>query len=338
MSRGLLQMSGVVVDFVHRVERLPASGEEVESERAWLAPGGGFNAMAAAKRLGVDVAYGGPLGVGPFVDLVASALERERIPALQSSRATIDQGVCVVLVDARGERSFVSHHGAERTVTSDDLARLPTADFDWLLLSGYALYHPRSADVFAAFLARLPRGPRFLFDPGPLVAQISQPRLEAALARADWVSANRREAEILTGCVEPARAAEALATRREGALVRTGEAGCWLACGSNPAEAIPTFAVEPIDTTGAGDTHDGAFIAALLQGRSPRAAAVFANAAAAISVTRHGPATAPSLAELLAFLDGRGVDLAAIDRIGGDHHGNAARVLNVEAVEEEGRR
>jgi sugar/nucleoside kinase (ribokinase family) len=316
MSGGLLQMSGVVVDFVHRVKRLPARGEEVESETARLAAGGGFNAMAAAKRLGAEVAYGGALGVGPFADIARTALEREGVRVLRSSRAAIDQGVCVVLVDPQGERSFVSHHGAERAIAAADLAAIPAAEYEWVLLSGYSLYHPRSADVFAAWLEALPRGPRLLFDPGPVVAEIARPRLEAALARADWVSANRREAAALTGCDDPVQAAQTLARGREGALVRAGADGCWLAGAEDTAAHVEGFAVEAIDTTGAGDAHDGAFIAAILQGRAPRVAAVIANAAAAISVTRQGPATAPTLAEVLAFLSARGADLGPIKGMG----------------------
>ena len=61
-----------------------------------------------------------------------------------------------------------------------------------------------------------------------------------------------------------------------------------------------------VDSTGAGDAHIGAFLAALLAGREAADAARFANAAAALSVTRLGAATAPLLSETLAFLGGRG--------------------------------
>ncbi len=301
MSGGLLQMSGIVVDFAHRVERLPTSGEEVGSEVALLAAGGGFNAMAAARRLGAEVAYGGALGTGPFADIARAALADEGITALQTRAREIDQGVCLVLIEPSGERSFVSHHGAERAACADDLAAIPAADFDWILLSGYALYHPLSADVYGDWLKALPRGPRLLFDPGPVVADIAPARLAVALARADWVSANRREAEILTGRSEPARATEALASGREGVLVRDGAAGCWVTS-EGGVEHIDGFSVPAKDTTGAGDAHDGAFIAAWLAGRTPAAAARFANAAAAISVTRSGPATAPRRTEVLQFL------------------------------------
>ena len=145
-------MSGIVVDFAHQVERLPTSGEEVGSEVALLAAGGGFNAMAAAKRLGAEVAYGGALGTGPFADIARAALADEGITALQTRAREIDQGVCLVLIEPSGERSFVSHHGAERAACADDLAAIPAADFDWILLSGYALYHPLSADVYGDWL------------------------------------------------------------------------------------------------------------------------------------------------------------------------------------------
>jgi sugar/nucleoside kinase (ribokinase family) len=65
---------------------------------------------------------------------------------------------------------------------------------------------------------------------------------------------------------------------------------------------VPGFPAVAEDTTGAGDTHTGVFIAALAAGADPATAARRANAAAAISVTRPGPATAPTAAELDRYL------------------------------------
>jgi sugar/nucleoside kinase (ribokinase family) len=64
---------------------------------------------------------------------------------------------------------------------------------------------------------------------------------------------------------------------------------------------VPGFQVRVIDTNGAGDTHGGVFIAALAAD-TPEAAARAANAAAALSVTRRGPATAPTREDLARFL------------------------------------
>jgi ribokinase len=84
-------------------------------------------------------------------------------------------------------------------------------------------------------------------------------------------------------------------------IVRDGAAGCLLTCDGRT-EAVPGFPAEVVDTTGAGDAHCGVLAAELLRGADLRTAAVRANAAAAIAVTRPGPATAPTRAEVDALL------------------------------------
>lgn len=89
----------------------------------------------------------------------------------------------------------------------------------------------------------------------------------------------------------------------EGIIVRAGEKGCYAAPRGKPVRFLPGFRVEAIDTNGAGDTHIGAFTAALSRGLDPYEAAQYANAAAAISVTRHGGSSAPDHAEIETFLN-----------------------------------
>jgi sugar/nucleoside kinase (ribokinase family) len=89
---------------------------------------------------------------------------------------------------------------------------------------------------------------------------------------------------------------------RGGAIVRVGDAGCVVAESPQRSELVPGFSVGVVDTNGAGDTHVGAFAAQLASGRSPLEAARWANAAAALSVTRPGPATGPTTEELNAFV------------------------------------
>ena len=303
MSGGLLQVSGIVIDLVHRIGHLPAPGEEVETTDFAVAAGGGFNAMVAAKRMGARVTYGGVLGTGPLADIAVQELAREGIPVADSPRAAIDQGSCVVLVDGSGERTFISHHGAERQVTMAHLTGLAVPSYAYALLTGYSLYKPESAAAFVPWLAALPAPPLLFFDPGPTVAEIPAGALDPVMARADWVSANGREAEVLTGSSDPVEAARHLSRGRMGALVRRGAEGCWLA-NDDRVTHVAGFEVNCIDSNGAGDTHDGAFLAALIAGLAPHNAARLANAAAALSTTRLGPATAPSLAETQAFMNG----------------------------------
>lgn len=309
MSGGLLQLSGIVIDLVHRIDHLPAPGEEVETLDFFMAAGGGFNAMAAARRMGARVTYGGVLGEGMLAGIALRQLAEEGIILATSRRAAIDQGSCAVIVDRTGERSFISHHGAERRVDAAHLTALPASSHGFALLTGYSLYKPESAAAFVPWLAAVGRPPLLFLDPGPVVAEIPREALVPAMRRADWVSANAREAEVLTGEGDPAAAVLLLAEGRQGALVRRGADGCWLGQ-EGRVRHIAGFAVDCIDSNGAGDTHDGVVIAALLAGASAADAALVANAAAALSTTRPGPATAPGPAETRRLLEASGRTIA----------------------------
>jgi sugar/nucleoside kinase (ribokinase family) len=301
VSLRLIQLSGVIVDLVYRVEQVPAPGTEAIVHGATLAAGGGFNAMVAARRMGMAVDYGGTLGTGPFADLVAAALATEGIGLIRPRLAEMDQGCCTVLVDRDGERSFIASSGADGVVTDAGLAAIRPGPGDWVLLSGYALGYRRSRDALTRWLRRPPAGLRLVFDPCPLVASLLPEARDAALAAATWVTANAAEAAALTGLYDPAAAAVQLAGGRAGgALVRTGAEGCHLARPDGRVTHLPGHPVRAIDTNGAGDTHAGAFIAFLAAGQAPHEAARLANVCAALSTTKEGPSTAPHLSDVLA--------------------------------------
>ena len=301
----LLQMSGVIVDLLYRVEAVPLPGEEAIVTGFAVSAGGGFNAMVAGRRAGMNVFYGGAVGAGPFGDIADRALREAGIVMLRPRSRTMDQGCCTVMIDSDGERTFVAHEGAEGTMSDDDTADINARDFDWLLLSGYALGYAGSRDALTRWLRQLSHQPPLVFDPSPLIAQIPAPARAAALSRARWISANAREAAWITGQHDPAVAVLALAhdrARDGGAVVRDGANGCFLAMPGGPAIHVPGHPVDAIDTNGAGDAHVGAFIAALARGFAAPDAARYANAAAAISTTQEGPATAPSHDDILSAL------------------------------------
>lgn len=300
MTARLIQLSGVIVDLVYRVEQVPAPGTEAIVHGATLTAGGGFNAMVAARRMGMAVDYGGTLGTGPLADLVAAALTAEGIGTIRPRLAGMDQGCCTVLVDRDGERSFIASSGADGVVTDADMAAIRPALQDHVLLSGYALGYPHSRDALTRWLRQPPPGLRLVFDPCPLVATLPPEARNAALAAATWVSANQSEAQTLTGLADPAAAARHLAQRRYGgAVVRIGAEGCHLAMPDGRVTHLPGHPVRAVDTNGAGDAHAGAFIAFLSAGRTPHDAARLANICAALSTTKEGPSTAPQLNDVL---------------------------------------
>lgn len=83
--------------------------------------------------------------------------------------------------------------------------------------------------------------------------------------------------------------------------MRRGAQGCILSFAGQDHD-LPGHAVQAIDSNGAGDPHIGSFVAEMLRAGDPLRAARYANVAAALSVTREGPATAPERAEVLAHL------------------------------------
>jgi sugar/nucleoside kinase (ribokinase family) len=318
----VLHLGSVVVDIVLTVPAFPERGGDVLAGGAQATAGGGFNVLAAAARQGLPAAYAGAHGTGPFGALARAALAEEGIDVIQPARTDLDTGFVLAIVEAGGERTFLTSPGAEATLTPGDLDRVSPAARDAVYLSGYSLLHDSNRAALLGWLARLGGGPTLFLDPGPLVGSIPASALTAVLGRANWLTCNAREAAVLAGAADPRAAAAALATQVSeawqgsgadaaggtvcpGVLVRTGPGGCLIARAGAGVVHVPGFRVQALDTNGAGDTHTGVFIAALAAGAAEVEAARSANAAAAISVTRRGPATAPIRAELARFLAAR---------------------------------
>ena len=307
-----------IVDVLMRVPALPERGGDMLSESAAVEVGGGFNIMAAAVRQGLPVIYAGGHGTGPWGDKVRAALAAEDIGLLRAPDPDRDTGFDVALVEADGERTFITHLGAEslREPGAWDLVRAGPGDA--VYVSGYGLVPPASGAILGAWAARLPPEVVLFADPGPLVADIPAAVLDPVLARCDWWSCNQREAGLLTGASDPAEAARRLVSRtsRADVIVRVGPEGCVLAVrpGREPVRAgpepdhgpslsrIPAPAVTAVDTTGAGDAHSGVFLAGLAAGLTVTEAVRRANAAAALTVARSGAAVSPTRAELEEFL------------------------------------
>jgi len=139
-----------------------------------------------------------------------------------------------------------------------------------------------------------------MLDPAP-----AAPLPTEAFPRIAWFTPNETEALLYTSpnASPEAAASELIARGLAGVVLKRGSEGAYVATSQGLAAWIKPFPVKVIDTVGAGDCFNGAFAVALLEGLDPVAAARFASAAAAISVTRRGAqASMPSRAEVEAFL------------------------------------
>ena len=300
----LLHTGQVMIDLVMAVDKLPHSGGDVLAQSASFEAGGGFNVMAAAQRNGLPVVYLGRHGTGRFGDLAREAMNAEGIRIGITHRAERDTGLCVALTEASAERSFISYIGAEGELTAEDLASVPAEAGDYVYVSGYSLLHGGKAQALVDWVLNLPRGINVVFDPGPLVDSPDEPLMQALLARIDLWTSNSVEALKFTGASDIAEALNRLADHLPAdvlMVVRDGPQGCWISQRGDR-QHVSGFKVEAVDSNGAGDAHAGVFVAGLAQGLSASEAARRANAAAALAVTRWGPATSPGTAEVDALI------------------------------------
>jgi sugar/nucleoside kinase (ribokinase family) len=300
----LLHTGQVMIDLVMAVNKLPHSGGDVLAQSASFEAGGGFNVMAAAQRNGLPVVYLGRHGTGRFGDLAREAMKAEGIRIGITHRAERDTGLCVALTEASAERSFISYIGAEGELTAEDLASVPAEAGDYVYVSGYSLLHGGKAQALVDWVLDLPRGINVVFDPGPLVDSPDEPLMQALLSRIDLWTSNSVEAVKFTGASDIAEALSRLADHLPAdvlMVVRDGPQGCWISQRGDR-QHVPGFKVAAVDSNGAGDAHAGVFVAGLAQGLSASEAALRANAAAALAVTRWGPATSPGTAEVDALI------------------------------------
>jgi sugar/nucleoside kinase (ribokinase family) len=300
----LLHTGQVIIDLVMAVDKLPQTGGDVLAKSASFEAGGGFNVMAAAQRNGLPVVYLGRHGTGRFGDLAREAMRAEGIRIGIAHPAERDTGLCVAVTDASAERSFISYIGAEGEVTAEDLASVPAEAGDYVYVSGYSLLQVGKAQALVDWVLELPKGINVVFDPGPLVDSPDEPLIQALLARIDIWTSNSVEVLRLTGASDIAEALDRLVDHLPAEVlmvVRDGPQGCWISQ-RGERQHVPGFKVAAVDSNGAGDAHAGVFVAGLAHGLSAIEAARRANAAAALAVTRWGPATSPGSAEVDALI------------------------------------
>ena len=309
MSR-VIHTGQALVDVVVEVPGLPPRGQNVMASSATDYAGGAVTVLVAAARFGADCVHAGAHGTGPHGDLVREALERDGIGASAPPVPDLDTGICVVMVEPSAERTFVTTLGAERRISVESLATSQPGPGDLVCVTGFSLALASTRDPLLAWLPDLHPGVVVVLDPGAAFADLPADVRTAMLEVTDVWSSNAEEAEGLLRAVgqEPpddlAALTTAIAPLLRGdavAVVRDGPEGCAVRV-ADETTYVPGFPQTPVDTNGAGDTHTGALLAEVAAGTPWVEGCRRANAAAAIKVTRRGPESAPTAAEVDDFL------------------------------------
>jgi len=302
MSR-VLHTAQALVDVILEIDDLPPRGGNANVRREQKYAGGAVTTLIAAARTGAVAVHGGAHGTGPYGDLIREALARDGVALSDDPRPDADTGYCTVLLEPSAERTFLTVYGAEREVTAASLATLEPRPGDLVCVSGYSLFEP-TREPLLEFLESLPDGVDVVLDPGAPFADFPRELRRRVLARVTVWTSNADEARALTDLDALEDTPEAIRRHlRPGAVVvvRDGDRGCLVFHHGRGTE-IPAFPMTPVDTNGAGDTHTGVLLAERALGADWESAATRANAAAAIAVTRRGTESAPTRAEVDAFL------------------------------------
>lgn len=290
------------IDYVYEVPRFITGGETLAAASLRRFSGGkGLNQSIALARAGLEVRHAGAVGRdGLFLleELRAAGVDTGYVEVLED----VQTGHTVIQRTPSGENCILLYGGANRSITREHIDRV-LPDFgpgDALVLQNEISELPYLAERAKA------RGLTVALNPSPM-----EEGLLPLLPCADWLLLNEIEAaQLLGGLGKPVpEAGEALAEALAAALpasaavvLTLGAQGSLCVRGGRLIKqaAVP---VRAVDTTAAGDTYTGFFLAGALSGQSVEQAMAYASTAAAIAVTRPGAAPSiPSREEVLAEL------------------------------------
>lgn len=294
----VLNFGSLNIDYVYEVDHLVKPGETLDSLSFSKHRGGkGLNQSIALARAGAQVYHAGKVGDGGsfLVDYLAEA----GVDTGYVGEDAGPTGHAFIQVDRSGENSIILYGGANRTIEpryiSEVLGNFSASDA--LLLQNEISSMPQIMEQAAA------RGMEIFFNPAPMNDQV----LSYPLDRVTWFIVNEIEGQMLSGADKPEDITGALLGRYPKARVvlTLGSRGARYAEGSTVLD-VPAYPVQPVDTTAAGDTFIGYFIASLVGGGSLADSLDAACRAAALCVTLPGAAgSIPTRAAVAAFRPGR---------------------------------
>lgn len=308
----IVGLGDLVLDLITEV-RLPIMpGQHQETPPIRPQPGGGCNFLIAGAHLGAQMSAVGAVGVDVFGGLLVDALEVEGIDTSAVFRAPGSTTAVVYdLIDPQTRlHTFVGGFAAGEPMPFDDTVRRRIARADAVFLQGYTLLERQLPALVDAALeyARQHHKPLY-FDVGPTSAVVPPARLRAVLAQMSVVMTTADEMPIVApGMDEDAAVASLFALGVAVVVVRRGAGGCTVFTPEGRIDA-PGLRVPVVDTVGAGDCFNAAFIYGRCMGMELTRAAQLANGMGAACVQKVAAGrNAPTRAEVAALLSAHGYD------------------------------
>ena len=287
------------IDKVYSMPKLPEKAETLYCDGYEEHIGGkGLNQAVSLRRAGMDVYMAGCIGSdGKFlVDFLnSSGVNTDYIKVLPGGYT----GCAVIEVEPHGQNQMILYRGANALIdeafVDEVLSHFEEGD---LLLIQY-----ETSSVPYMINKAKEKGMITAFNPSPYVEEIRNLPLD----KIDILILNEFEAQSLTGKRDIAEICSTLREKSGGKIVVTlgGEGSVYtdLDLGDKLINQ-PAFKVDAVDTTGAGDTFTGYFLASILSGKTPQQALTISTSASGLAVTKKGAAeTIPDCEEVVNFYE-----------------------------------
>ena len=299
VQKPIVVVGSVTMDMVSRAKNIPVIGQTVIGTGFETTPGGkGANQAVAAARMGYPVKMVGMVGQDVYGPTLLENLGHAGVGTEAMEPVAGPSGLAPIFLAENGDNAIIVIPGANGKVDSEYVDR----HAELIRSAGMVLCQleiPIETLTHALALCA-ETGVPVMLDPAP-----AAPLPDQVWSQVAWFTPNETEAAFyLVNESKPEEAAQQLLAKGlRGLVLKRGGEGVYVAIAEGQAGCVRAFKVDAVNTVGAGDCFNGAFAAALLEGHDPFAAARFASAAAAISVTRPGAqASMPSRAEVDAFL------------------------------------
>jgi len=295
----IVVVGSITMDLVTRTPKIPAIGQTLIGTGFETTPGGkGANQAVAAARLGYPVAMVAKVGDDAYGPALLENLKRAGVETAGMTQVSGSSGLAPMFVADDGLNAIVVVPGAngrmDRAAVDGHAELIRSAGMVLCQLEIPIDTLSYTLDFCAK--AKVP----VMLDPAPAATLP-----ESAFGQVAWFTPNETEAGFYVGdgMSTEDSAKHLLAKGLRGVVLKRGGDGAYVAVQGGEAKWVKPFKVNAIDTVAAGDCFNGAFAVALLEGNDPWAAARFANAAAAICVTRKGAQQSmPMRAEVDKFL------------------------------------
>ena len=289
----ILNFGSLNMDMVYSMPHFVRPGETIAANKMEMFPGGkGLNQSVALSKTGAEVYQGGKIGTDGL--WLLDVLKKSGVNTDFVSRKGSATGTAVIQVVPSGENCIIINHGSNYEITKEEIdeALSHFGKGDLLLLQNEINLLPYLIEKAAQ------KGMKIALNPSPVDEEL----LKMDLSGLDYIILNEIEGEAFTGKKEPENICGVFYEKYPGlkvVLTLGGDGSIYSEKGKITRQGV--YKVKAVDTTAAGDSFTGFFLALINEGKMPQEALKTAAKAAALAVSKMGAAASiPTMAQVQA--------------------------------------